>query len=171
MVLVTDSPKRQRRRQKLASDPKERLRLTWRTAAESPCVSCASPPYLSPPAALRFHAELLTPPTWELWEPQKLTPPHRVNNALHWASLDAPSLEEFLLMSHPRLPRKERSPLCPVGTMLDMLVPLSRVGLVQEVTVMPWGLSGRLPYVCVGVACVGWQRVPLCTRAPQLLST
>lgn len=33
--------------------------MTWRTAAELPCVSCASPPYLSPPAALCFHAELL----------------------------------------------------------------------------------------------------------------
>lgn len=147
MVLVTDSPKRQRWRQKLASDPKERLRLTWRTAAELPCVSCASPPYLSPPAALCFHAELLKPPrnartismssTWDLWEPQKLTPPHRVKNARHWASFDASSLEEFLLMSHPSLPLKERSQLCPVGTLLDILVPLSRVGLVQEVSVMP----------------------------------
>lgn len=109
--------------------------------------------------------------TWDLWESQKLTPPHRVKNALYWTSFDVSSLEEFLLMSHPSLPLKESSQLCPVGTMLDVLVPLSKVELVQEVSVMPWGPSGRLPCVCMGVACVGWQRVPVCIQAPQLLST
>lgn len=109
--------------------------------------------------------------TCDLWEPQKLTPPHRVQNALHGAPFDAPSLEEFLRMSHPSLPLKDRSQLCPVGTMLDMLVPLSREGLAQEVSVMPWGPSGRLP---VRVHGRGVCRVAACAvvhRAPQLLST
>lgn len=51
--------------------------------------------------------------TWNLWEPQKLTRPHLVENVLHWASFDASSL------CHTRFRLSPKGPSCgPFGTML-----------------------------------------------------
>lgn len=71
-----------------------------------------------------------------------------MKNDLGWASL-----EKFFLVSHPSyclsVTPKEKSQLWPVGCVLDKVLPLSKLGLVQEVLVMSRGAGSITPSACV----------------------